>query len=67
MNRCAIITYKHGIFELPHELPNDLKLSPIVHGGSDVALKHGGGVNLPPVAKIQTTKAVDLKLGTLIK
>ena len=21
----AIITYKHGIFELPHELPNDLR------------------------------------------
>ena len=21
---CAIITYKHGIYELPHELPNDL-------------------------------------------
>ena len=24
---CAIITYKHGIYELPHELPNDLKLT----------------------------------------
>ena len=23
---CAIITYKHGIYELPHELPNDLRL-----------------------------------------
>ena len=22
----AIITYKHGIYELPHELPNDLRL-----------------------------------------
>ena len=21
---CAIITYKHGIYELPHELSNDL-------------------------------------------
>ena len=21
---CAIITYKHAIYELPHELPNDL-------------------------------------------
>ena len=21
----VIITYKHGIFELPHELPNDLR------------------------------------------
>ena len=26
VKRCAIITYKHGIYELPHELPNDLTL-----------------------------------------
>ena len=26
MKRWAIITYKHGIYELPHELPNDLRL-----------------------------------------
>ena len=27
MKRCAIITYQHGIYELPHELPTkDLKL-----------------------------------------
>ena len=23
MKQCAIITYKHGIYELPNELPND--------------------------------------------
>ena len=23
----AIITYKHGIYELPHDLPNDVGLS----------------------------------------
>ena len=23
--RCVIITYKHGIYELPHKLPNDLR------------------------------------------
>ena len=23
---CAILTYKHGIYELPHDLPNDLRL-----------------------------------------
>ena len=23
---CVIITYKHGIYELPHELLNDLRL-----------------------------------------
>ena len=26
LKRWAIITYKHGIYELPHELPNNLKL-----------------------------------------
>ena len=26
MKRWAIITYKHGIYELPHELPNHLRL-----------------------------------------
>ena len=26
VKQCGIITYKHGIYELPHELPNDLRL-----------------------------------------
>ena len=26
VKRCAIITYKQGIYEFPHELPNDLRL-----------------------------------------
>ena len=26
MKRCAIITYKHGICELPHKLPNNIRL-----------------------------------------
>ena len=26
VKRCAITTYKHGIYELHNELPNDLKL-----------------------------------------
>ena len=26
VKRCAIITYKHDIYELPHELPKDLRL-----------------------------------------
>ena len=26
VKRCAIITYKHGIYELLHELPNDVRL-----------------------------------------
>ena len=27
VKRCLIITYKNGIYELPHELPNDLRLA----------------------------------------
>ena len=30
VKRCAIITYKHGIYELPHEFPNDLRLRMLV-------------------------------------
>ena len=26
VKRCAIITYKHSIYELPHELPNDIRV-----------------------------------------
>ena len=26
VKRCAIFTYRHGMYELPHELPNDLRL-----------------------------------------
>ena len=26
VKRCAIITYKNCIYELPHELPNELRL-----------------------------------------
>ena len=25
VKRCAFITYEHGIYELPNELPNDLR------------------------------------------
>ena len=25
VKRCAIVTYKHGVYELIHELPNELK------------------------------------------
>ena len=27
VKRCAIITSKHGIYELPYELPNDLPVA----------------------------------------
>ena len=26
VKQCGIITYKHGIYELPQELPNNLRL-----------------------------------------
>ena len=26
VQRCVIIPYKHGIYDLPHELPNELRL-----------------------------------------
>ena len=26
MKRCVIFSYKYGIYELPYELPNDLRL-----------------------------------------
>ena len=26
VKRCAIITHKHGVYELPHELPHDVRL-----------------------------------------
>ena len=32
--RCAIITYKHGIYGLSHELPKDLKLRNLAAGGA---------------------------------
>ena len=28
---CAIITYKHGIYELPHGLPDNLRLGILGH------------------------------------
>ena len=31
VKRWAIVTYKHGIYELPHELPNDLRLRILDH------------------------------------
>ena len=34
VKRCAIITYKHGMYEMPYELLNDLRLS--ILGNSEI-------------------------------
>ena len=33
MQRWEVITYKHGIYQLPHELPKDLRLRILSHLG----------------------------------
>ena len=38
VNRFAIITYKHGMYELPHELPDDLRFS--ILGNSEILGKY---------------------------
>ena len=37
VKRCANVTYKHGIYELHQELPNDLRLT--IAGGALVLTK----------------------------
>ena len=36
VKRWAIITYKHRIYELSHELPNELRLKSAAGGGASV-------------------------------
>ena len=44
--RWAIITYKHGTYELPHELLNYLKLRILAHG-----IFAAGGAKVPTQEK----------------
>ena len=37
VKRCAVITYKHGIYHWPHELPNELRLR--IVGNSEISGK----------------------------
>ena len=37
VERCAIRTYKHGIYEFPHELPNELRL--MILGSQEISGK----------------------------
>ena len=41
VQRCAIITYTHGIYELPHKLPHELKFlqKRYVHGRKKMPTK----------------------------
>ena len=43
VKRSAIISYKHGIYELPQELPNNLSLKKLEKNtdGVDTAVKDG--------------------------
>ena len=38
VKRCAVITYKHGAYELPHEIPNDLRLR--ILGNKEISGKY---------------------------
>ena len=61
VNRCAIITYKHAICEMPHELPNDLILGS--HG-----IFAAGGASCPHKKKKKILGSYDpSKLGNIRK
>ena len=49
VKRSAIITNKHGIFELPHELPNDLRLR--IFGNYESSGKSQNLIELSPSAQ----------------
>ena len=36
--RCAFIAFKHGVYELPHELSNDLRLT--ILGNQEISQKY---------------------------
>ena len=40
VKRCSIITYEHGIYELPHELPSNLKLNTLGNQGTSASPKY---------------------------
>ena len=61
VKRWAIITYKHGIYELPHELPDELRLRKLVKG----IFAAGGG--LCPHTHTHTHTKRPRKLGKIGK
>ena len=52
VKQCAIITYKHGTYELPHKMLNDLKLR--ILGNKNVSRKSLKSVELEPSAQLAT-------------
>ena len=51
VNRGEIITYKNGIYELPHKLPNDLRLRN--YGNLEILGKFLNLIEWPPSAQPQ--------------
>ena len=60
VKRCAIITYKHGIYELPHELLNDLRLG--ILGYQEILGKCLNFINNRLVSRPPTKKKILLIL-----
>ena len=50
--RCAIISYKHDIYELPHELPNNLRKLGNIRKVSKLRLNHRLVPSLPSKVKL---------------
>ena len=48
VEQCAITTYKHGIYELPHELSNDLRLR--ISGNQEIPRKFENLIERQPSA-----------------
>ena len=53
VKRSAIISNKHGIYDLPHELPNDLRLSIFADGGAYVPTQEKKDLGFEEIRKVQ--------------
>ena len=52
VKRCPIITYKHGIYELPHKWPNDFRISEIRKYQENLKTPYNGSL-VPSPAKMK--------------
>ena len=67
VKRCAIFTYKHGIHELLHELPKDLRLRKLVslkYFATGCLWKPLFDINLPHTPLNLISLAISVALGT---